>query len=418
MHSIKIQQDDSSEDFISQLPDELLHHILSFLPTKDIVSTSALSSRWKSLWTFFTIVNFDFNAWKEKQKERSSFLDRVRRELLIPDTTRIRKFHLHPDCAVHFSQILASMSIVSQVVNHKVEELDLSIPYYLESNLFTLPHCLFTSETLISLKLHMTQVALNNFPTSIFLPRLKTLYLDYIKFQDEHSAQFLLSACPVLKELYIDNCGWTETTKITIAIPTLLTLSLIFFDENPPDISIKICTPNLLNLYYTSSLQVELIACNLSSVIRAEVDVFGWLSYDQRARVQAAHRTLQLLKAIRGVKFLELSYETLQAISFAENFQANHLPTFYNLTDLNVNFNFSNRDGAALMHVLQKSPNLRSLHFPQGFDEEYQKHVIPVKDNAEEVRFLNIYSRMLRLWSGFQSIAQKIYQKTWERRRG
>ncbi|XP_021287372.1 F-box/LRR-repeat protein At4g14096-like [Herrania umbratica] len=417
MYSIKVQQDDSSEDFISQLPNELLRHILSFLPTKDIVSTSALSSRWRSLWTSFAIVNFNFDAWKEKQKERPSFLDKVQRELLIPDTTRIRKFHLHSDCAVCFSQILASMSIVSEVVNHKVEELDLSIPYHLESNLFTFPHCLFTSQTLISLKLHMTQVTLINFPTSIFLPRLKTLYLDYIKFQDEHSAQLLLSACPVLKELCIDNCGWTKTTEITISIPTLLTLSLIFFDENPPDISIKICTPNLLNFYHTSSLQVELITCNLSSVTRAEVDVFGSLGYDQRVRAQAAHRTLQLLKAIRGVKFLELSYETLQGISFAENFQANHLPTFYNLTDLNVNFNFANRDGAALMHVLQKSPNLRSLHFPQGFDEEYQKNVIPVKDNAEEVRFLNIYTRMLRLWSGFQSIVQKIYQKTWERRR-
>ncbi|KAK6229659.1 hypothetical protein SCA6_018610, partial [Theobroma cacao] len=159
-------------------------------------------------------------------------------------------------------------------------------------------------------------------------------------------------------------------------------------------ISIRICTPNLLKFYSTSSLQVELIPCDLSSVIRAEIDVFGWLSYDQRFRVQAAHR-----------------------ISFAENFQANHLPTFNNLTDLNVNFNFANRDGAAPLHVLQKSPNLQSLHFSQGCDEENQKNVELIKDNAEEVRFLNIYSRMLKFWSGFQSIAQKIYQKTWERKR-
>ncbi|XP_021283136.1 F-box/LRR-repeat protein At4g14103-like [Herrania umbratica] len=408
MHSIKIQHDDSTKDLISQLPDELVHHILSFLPTKDVVSTSALSTRWRYLWTSFSIVNFEFYAWKEKQQERPSFLNKVQRELLIPDTARIRKFHLHSDCAIRFSQILTVMSMVSKVVNHQVEDLDLSIPHHLEPNLFSFPHGLFTSELLISLKLHMTQVSLNNFPTSICLPRLKTLYLDYIRFQDEHSAQLLLSSCPALKELYLDNCDWSQKTDITISIPTLLALSIIFFDDNPPDISIKICTPNLLKLCYTSSLQVELIPSDLSSVIRAEVDVFGWLTYDQRLRVQAAHRTLKLLQGIYGVKFLELSYDTLQAISFAGNFQANHLPTFYNLTDLIVNFNLSNRDGAALMHVLQKSPNLQSLHFSQGFDEEDQENVVPVKDN----------SRMLKFWSGFQSIAQKIYQKTWERMKG
>ncbi|WRX28827.1 F-box domain - like 10 [Theobroma cacao] len=361
----QVQHDDFGEDIISQLPDELLLHILSFLPTKDIVSTSALSTRWRYLWTFFNIVSFDFDAYKEK-KECSSFLDSVRRELLmIPDTARIQKFRLHSTFAVSSSQILASMSIVSKIVKHKVEELDLSIPC-MESNLFSLPHSLCTSESLTSLTLHMTEAALNSFPTSICFPRLKSLNLDCIEFQDEHSAQLLLSNCPVLEELYLDNCDWIKRTEIKISIPTLLTLSISLEYNGPPDISIRIFTPNLLNFFYTSFSQVELVTCDLSSVIRAEVDVFGWLTYDQR--VQVAHRTLKLLEGIRGVKYLELSNRTLQAISFAENFQAVHLPTFYNLTHLNVSFVLSTRGGAALKRVLRKSPNLYSLHFFQvGF---------------------------------------------------
>ncbi|KAG6742951.1 hypothetical protein POTOM_053895 [Populus tomentosa] len=47
------------EDRISQLPDRILSIILSRLPMKDLVKTSALSNRWKHLWAPRTDLNFD-----------------------------------------------------------------------------------------------------------------------------------------------------------------------------------------------------------------------------------------------------------------------------------------------------------------------------------------------------------------------
>ncbi|KAF8015168.1 hypothetical protein BT93_H0848 [Corymbia citriodora subsp. variegata] len=38
-------------DYISLLPDCLIHHIFSFLPTRDVVKTCVLSKRWQSVWT-------------------------------------------------------------------------------------------------------------------------------------------------------------------------------------------------------------------------------------------------------------------------------------------------------------------------------------------------------------------------------
>lgn len=46
-------------DRISDLPDEMLQHILSFLGTRKAVQTSLLSKRWVNLWASLPCINID-----------------------------------------------------------------------------------------------------------------------------------------------------------------------------------------------------------------------------------------------------------------------------------------------------------------------------------------------------------------------
>jgi hypothetical protein len=52
----------SRVDIISKLPESLITHILSYLPTKDAVRTSVLSRRLIECWTFITKLNFNDNV--------------------------------------------------------------------------------------------------------------------------------------------------------------------------------------------------------------------------------------------------------------------------------------------------------------------------------------------------------------------
>ncbi|TKY66139.1 F-box/FBD/LRR-repeat protein [Spatholobus suberectus] len=84
-------------DKISALPDAVLSHILSFLPTKIAVATSVLSKRWKPLWRSVPTLNFDDldDTYDFDKETYSRFVQLVYAVFLSRDLQQpIQTFHL------------------------------------------------------------------------------------------------------------------------------------------------------------------------------------------------------------------------------------------------------------------------------------------------------------------------------------
>ncbi|XP_030513684.2 F-box/FBD/LRR-repeat protein At2g26030-like [Rhodamnia argentea] len=63
------------EDYIDLLPDCLIHHIFSFLPTEDAIKTCVLSIRWRFVWTTVLDLKFSISFFGSSYDE--SFVDGV-----------------------------------------------------------------------------------------------------------------------------------------------------------------------------------------------------------------------------------------------------------------------------------------------------------------------------------------------------
>lgn len=113
------------EDLISNLPDSLISHILSFLPTKDAIRTSVLSKDWEWKWT--SIYNFDI-LHDNSEEQESNFVNFVERILLHAHHIRCLELTFFTECDT--SQFT---SWISAAVRRKIEILKvdyaLGVPY-------------------------------------------------------------------------------------------------------------------------------------------------------------------------------------------------------------------------------------------------------------------------------------------------
>ncbi|RZC81918.1 hypothetical protein C5167_044491 [Papaver somniferum] len=340
------------EDKLSNLPDALIHHILSFLPTKCAMSTCILSKRWKHVSNSIQIL--DFRKWrtqkgtivffgKEEKLETWCFMNFVDTVLFLHQRRDIQKFYLDLDELFDESRV---NKWISTIMNSKVEEFGLSIKllsFYSEfrpsifcSDSFSICHSL----TLLDLNFHrITDANKFNIANTVSFPKLKILRLKLLIFVNETLTRFI-SNCPILEELSLTQCRISE--GLCIVKPALKHLSVT--DCGLSKSTVKISAPNLLTISFKECPPADFVLDSFPSLVEADVGFYMHKGDKYQNRV-----FVKLFEKLSSAKLLKI---------YANSFKSTEIPSVQN-DDWSLDPNCS-------------PPHLKSIKFKK-FDGEQKE---------------------------------------------
>ncbi|CAA0816241.1 Unknown protein [Striga hermonthica] len=250
----------SIDDRLSALPDELLSHILSFLPLKTSISTRILAARWRFLLAYALNIQFT--------DRRSSSMDTISDHSEFEDVLR----KILSQCEAHRHSVITLRLHRGFFWEHKLEAhlerafacklktLDLRLLCDFES----LPPCVLTSDTLIDLKITYFNIKLKN--VTVCLPALKRLHIGSANLKG--SLENLISGCPVLEEFTYNGCNEHVSHCISSS-----TMKRLVIDCHFP-YKVKIDTPALDYLLLPYSIPNNFSVGSMDALIEAHIDVY------------------------------------------------------------------------------------------------------------------------------------------------
>ncbi|XP_023636253.1 putative F-box/FBD/LRR-repeat protein At5g22670 isoform X2 [Capsella rubella] len=365
------------EDLISKLPDSLISEILMYLPTKEAVRTSVLSTRWKSLWLL--IPKLDLVA--SEFPDSSAFVNFMDRFI---DFSREHKSCLHklklssrknvndPHCVARWIDFLVRRNLqhldVECLVNRKfLEEMPLS---------------LYVCDTLVYLRLH--RVSLGKFE-SVSLTCLKTMHLEENVYANDVVLESLISSCPLLEHLSILRMVQDNVKVLRVHSQTLTSLRIDFYfgedddyvdDFDKKDSGVLIDAPRLDCLSLEDHCSKSFVISSLSSPAKVDTDVSFDLVGSVFRNVSLKRSVVRtFLTRLSGIRDMTMSGTTLKILSYYIVHEP--LPQFPNMTHFYAVF--YNSDLQKLPIFLESFPNLKSLVLEL---EEFEKNELLILSSS------------------------------------
>ncbi|CAH8269105.1 unnamed protein product [Arabidopsis lyrata] len=369
-------------DRVSTLPDGVLCHILSFLPTKQAALSSVLSKSWLNLWKLVPNLDIDDSEFLhpeegkgERDEIRQSFVDFVDRVLALQRDSPIKKFSLKSITCVHPDHV---NRWISTVLQRGVSDLALFIDFSFEDieDGYNLPNEMFVSRTLVELKIRSERYVdwwrrdVGGRDRGSVLPMLKTLDIDSEFIYCGEMERFLPSF-PVLEKLRMADMEWTESDE-TVSSASLKKLSIHGTGcegfRNPKSISFD--TPSLLSFNYSDLVAEDYPLVNMKALFEARINFI--VTENQIKRVRAPNddsleddegdvilrfgNVVKLMNGIQSVQKLYLTADTLEVLSLC----CESVPLFNNLKTLGITSE-EDRGWQAMPVILRKCPYIEFL---------------------------------------------------------
>lgn len=285
-------------DRLSQLPDDFLLQILSWLPTKDVIKTTLLSKRWRFLWTLVPRLSYDLRLHGNICPKFSQFVDR---SLLLHKAPTLESVHFRIGSICYTAESDVGVW-VRTVVDRSVRELKIS--YCSGEEPIRLPKCLFACKTLVVLKLE--NVSLVDGSSYACFKSIQTLHLVDVKYANDQSLPRIISCCSTLEDLVVQRCPGDNVKVVTVTAPCLKNLSLHKSSQafEGDDDGFLINAPRLKRIdiedYWGGFCYIE----NMPEVVEANVDVIY-------------KNTEKLMGSLTSVKRLALCLITSDVISLS-----------------------------------------------------------------------------------------------------
>ncbi|KAG2244763.1 hypothetical protein Bca52824_093375 [Brassica carinata] len=173
-------------DTISSLPDVILQHILTFIPTQYAIRTSLLSKRWRNVWCDTPSLSFDSPTLKDAW---------IKQTLTAYTAPKMMHFHLRSDKKHDVPHIDKWLEFV---MSRHVENMVLSLWH----DDYSFPDFFYVNSSLKQLTLKYCDMSPK---CSVSWTSLKNLSLVRCSVSDESMAK-ILSGCPALESLTLKKC--------------------------------------------------------------------------------------------------------------------------------------------------------------------------------------------------------------------
>ncbi|CAN0900274.1 F-box/LRR-repeat protein At5g02910 [Linum grandiflorum] len=331
-------------DRLTNLPDSILHHILSFLDTNDAIHTCILSNQWKCTWKHVHALNLNLDMLDEYAKHER-FVDKflsLRCPLRVSKVSFDSNIYGWIDDAPDDGQFGLLRRVLQYAVSHGAQHFDLKPRFDLQPNtpffeLFN-PIC----DSVISLDLSWFDIYCQPQCSSRFrlLTTLKLRHCNLIVKDGELVEPF--SQFPCLKDLVLHYCLFFSegsdhrSARLRVSGIELVKLTiLVGADVDVP--KLEIFAPKLKSFILLTDGRLEFSEITLPSLVHADIRRQLDYSVDEDDDIVEQHLAF-IFHGLRNVESLTLCNNFSEAVLRISKFLEQQPCPFKRLKKLNLEF--------------------------------------------------------------------------------